>query len=334
MTETKRRVSPSLLWNILKIILAVLLVWFVLSKTDLTQLFALRERISFSWLVVGILLYFLLTLLKASQYYFLIGRRVDYPQVLNIVVVQNAISNFIATGAGIASYLTLFRVEQGVKFSRAAIAFLLTKVGDLISIWLFMFVASLLVWPQVNVLHSLIILLLAVIGAAILLFFVAVFLRQKFVALLSWFVERLKLSRLSLVNKLMDLLIGLAEQEHGFVFRMVGIGVLFSLIYMAVTMAWIYASLQTFSFAIGMLPVIFVNIFLQLISYLPIQVFGGLGVNETSSLYLYGIFNFPQTELAAVLIATRLLFYLTNLAVLLYLPLHALFFSQKPERIQ
>ncbi|HVN16441.1 MAG TPA: lysylphosphatidylglycerol synthase transmembrane domain-containing protein [Anaerolineales bacterium] len=334
MTETKRRVSPSLLWNILKIILAVLLVWFVLSKTDLTQLFALRERISFSWLVVGILLYFLLTLLKASQYYFLIGRRVDYPQVLNIVVVQNAISNFIATGAGIASYLTLFRVEQGVKFSRAAIAFLLTKVGDLISIWLFMFVASLLVWPQVNVLHSLIILLLAVIGAAILLFFVAVFLRQKFVALLSWFVERLKLSRLGLVNKLMDLLIGLAEQEHGFVFRMVGIGVLFSLIYMAVTMAWIYASLQTFSFAIGMLPVIFVNIFLQLISYLPIQVFGGLGVNETSSLYLYGIFNFPQTELAAVLIATRLLFYLTNLAVLLYLPLHALFFSQKPERIQ
>lgn len=334
MTETKRRVSPSLLWNILKIILAVLLVWFVLSKTDLTQLFALRERISFSWLVVGILLYFLLTLLKASQYYFLIGRRVDYPQVLNIVVVQNAISNFIATGAGIASYLTLFRVEQGVKFSRAAIAFLLTKVGDLISIWLFMFVASLLVWPQVNVLHSLIILLLAVIGAAILLFFVAVFLRQKFVALLSWFVERLKLSRLGLVNKLLDLLIGLAEQEHGFVFRMVGIGVLFSLVYMAVTMAWIYASLQTFSFAVGILPVIFVNIFLQLISYLPIQVFGGLGVNETSSLYLYGIFNFPQTELAAVLIATRLLFYLTNLAVLLYLPLHALFFSQKPERIQ
>jgi len=334
MTETKWRVSPSLLWNILKIILAVLLVWFVLSKTDLTQLFALRERISFSWLVVGILLYFLLTLLKASQYYFLIGRRVDYPQVLNIVVVQNAISNFIATGAGIASYLTLFRVEQGVKFSRAAIAFLLTKVGDLISIWLFMFVASLLVWPQVNVLHSLIILLLAVIGAAILLFFVAVFLRQKFVALLSWFVERLKLSRLGLVNKLLDLLIGLAEQEHGFVFRMVGIGVLFSLVYMAVTMAWIYASLQTFSFAVGILPVIFVNIFLQLISYLPIQVFGGLGVNETSSLYLYGIFNFPQTELAAVLIATRLLFYLTNLAVLLYLPLHALFFSQKPERIQ
>jgi uncharacterized protein (TIRG00374 family) len=323
----KKKFAPRL-WNILKIILAFALAGFVLSKTDLTQLFALRERISLSWLVIEIVLFFILTLLKALQYYFLIGRRVDYPQVLNIVVVQNAISNFIATGAGIASYLALFRVEQGVKVSRAALAFLLTKVGDLISIWLFMLVASLIVWPQVTSLHALIILSLTIIGAAIFIFFIAVFLRQKFVALLAWFVEKLKLSRIGLVTKLMDLLTSLAEQEHAFVFRMVGIGVVFSLVYMAVTMAWIYASLQTFSFAIGVLPVVFVNIFMQLISYLPIQVFGGLGVNETTSLYLYGIFNFPQTELAAVLIATRLLFYLTNLLVLLYLPVHAMFLSR------
>ncbi|MBI5297374.1 MAG: flippase-like domain-containing protein [Chloroflexi bacterium] len=330
MTEAKRRSAPSL-WNILKVVFAVGLIWFVLSKTDLTQLITLREQISLPWLVAGILLYFALTLLKALQYYFLIGRRVDYPQVLNIVVVQNAISNFIATGAGIASYLALFRIEQGLKISRAALAFLLTKVGDLISIWLFMLAASLLAWPQVTALHGVVILSLSVIGAAILGFFAAVFWRQKFVSILAWFVDRLRLSRLGFVNKFMDLLSSLAEQEHAFVFRMVGTGVAFSLVYMAVTMAWIYASLQTFSFAIGPLPVVFVNIFMQLISYLPIQVFGGLGVNETTSLYLYGIFNFPQTELAAVLIATRLLFYLTNLVVLLYLPLYGLFHNRSSE---
>lgn len=323
-----RNARLSSFWNVLKILLAILLVAYVLSKTDLRQLFALRSSIHFGWLGTALALYILLTLLKALQYYFLIGRRVDYPQVLNIVVVQNAISNFIATSAGIASYLTLFRVEQDVKLSRAAIAFLLTKVGDLISIWLFMFVSSLPIWPQVNILHGLIILLLAVIGTAIVLFFLAVFLRLKFIALLSWFVEKLKLSRLGLINRLMDLLVGMAEQEHRFVFRMVGIGVLFSLIYMAVTMIFIYAGFQTFAFDIGILPVVFVNVFLQLISYLPIQIFGGLGVSETSSLYLYGILNFPQAELAAVLIATRLLFYLANLVVLLYLPLHALFFNR------
>ena len=329
MTDSPKKFP---LWNIAKIILALILVWFVLSKTDLAQLYALRERISLPWLALTLLLYFSLTLLKALQYYFLIGRRVDYPQVLNIVVVQNAISNFIATSAGIASYLALFRVEQGVKVSRAALAFLLAKVGDLISIWLFMLVSSLLVWPLVASFHSLILLSLSFIGVAILGFFAAVFLRQKFVSVLAWFVEKLKLSRLGFVNKLMDLLASLAEQEHGFVFRMVGTGIAFSLIYMTVTMLWLYASLQTFSFEIQFLQVVFVNIFMQLISYLPIQVFGGLGVNETTSLYLYGIFNFPQTELAATLIGTRLLFYLTNLAVLLYLPVHTLFFSRSAQK--
>ena len=329
MTDSPKKFP---LWNIAKIILALILVWFVLSKTDLTQLYALRERISLPWLALTLLLYFSLTLLKALQYYFLIGRRVDYPQVLNIVVVQNAISNFIATSAGIASYLALFRVEQGVKVSRAALAFLLAKVGDLISIWLFMLVSSLLVWPLVASFHSLILLSLSFIGVAILGFFAAVFLRQKFVSVLAWFVEKLKLSRFGFVNKLMDLLASLAEQEHGFVFRMVGTGIAFSLIYMTVTMLWLYASLQTFSFEIQFLQVVFVNIFMQLSSYLPIQVFGGLGVNETTSLYLYGIFNFPQTELAATLIGTRLLFYLTNLAVLLYLPVHTLFFSRSAQK--
>ena len=329
MTDSPKKFP---LWNIAKIILALILVWFVLSKTDLTQLYALRERISLPWLALTLLLYFSLTLLKALQYYFLIGRRVDYPQVLNIVVVQNAISNFIATSAGIASYLALFRVEQGVKVGRAALAFLLAKVGDLISIWLFMLASSLLVWPLVASFHSLILLSLSFIGVAILGFFAAVFLRQKFVSVLAWFVEKLKLSRFGFVNKLMDLLASLAEQEHGFVFRMVGTGIAFSLIYMTVTMLWLYASLQTFSFEIQFLQVVFVNIFMQLISYLPIQVFGGLGVNETTSLYLYGIFNFPQTELAATLIGTRLLFYLTNLVVLLYLPVHTLFFSRSAQK--
>ncbi len=122
----------------------------------------------------------------------------------------------------------------------------------------------------------------------------------------------------------MDFLSSLVEQEKGFVFRMVGVGIGFSLVYMSVTMIWLYANLQTFSLTIDILSVVFVNVFMQLISYFPIQIFGGLGVNETTSLYLYSIFNFPQTELATVLVGTRLLFYLTNLAVLLYLPLHAL----------
>lgn len=323
--EEKSRSSP--VWNALKILLALVLAGFVISKTDFKELFSLRERIAPAWLVTVFLLYIFLTILKALQYYFLIGRRVGYDQVLHVVIIQNAVSNFIATGAGIASYLTLFRVEHGLKISRAALAFILAKIGDFISIWLLLFTASLFIWPQIGMFHLVVEIILTAVGVAILGFFTAVILRHKFISTLRVVLIWLKLIRIGLVSKGLDTLQLLAEQEQSYIFRVIGLGTMFSMFYMVVTMAWLYASLRAFSFQIELMLTVFVNTLIQLVSYLPIQVFGGLGVNETTMLYLYGSFGFSQTELAAVLIAARLLFYATNLFVLLYLPFHTFFIN-------
>jgi len=328
--EEKPRLSP--VWNSLKIVLALVLAGFVVSKTDFKELFSLRERIVPAWLVAVFLLFIFLTILKALQYYFLIGRRVDYDQVLHVVIIQNSVSNFIATGAGIASYFTLFRVEHGVKISRAALAFILAKIGDFISIWLILFITSIFVWHQIGMYHLVVEIILIVVGMAIFAFFTAIFLRHKFISALRTVLSGLKLIRIGLISKGLDTLQLLAEQEQSFIFRIVGLGTMFSMCYMVVTMAWLYASFRAFSLQIELMLTVFVNTLIQLISYLPIQVFGGLGVNETTMLYLYDSFHIPQAELAAVLIATRLLFYVTNLLVLLYLPLHTLVLNRSIKK--
>lgn len=332
MSQVESRKRSTIFWNIFKIILALVLVRYVFVRADLQQFLALRKNISLLWLVITIVLSFVMTLFKAFQYYFFMGRSVKYSQVLNITVMQNAVSNFIATGAGIISYFALFRVEQGVKISRAGLTFILVKAGDLISIWLFLFTTSILVWTQIKPLHELVFVLLGGIGAVIFVFLLIVFLRQKFVAFLQTIVDRINLARFGLIAKSMDMALALAQQDKGFVLQVMSVGILSSLIYMIVTMMWIYASFQVFSFSIGVLPMVFVNILMQLVSYLPIQVFGGLGVNETASLYLYSFFSLPQGELAATLIAIRLLFYLTNLLTLLYLPLHILILNRSKKK--
>ncbi len=312
-------------WSLIKVILAFLLVGFVISKIRLADVLALQGKISVFWLVATLVLFVLMTVLKALQYYVLIGRKIAYPSMLNIVVVQNTVSNFIATGAGLASYLTMSGIEQRGRIGRAALVFILTKIGDLISIWVFMSLTAYLLWPRVAEFHEPIFAILAGITITLLLFFAAVLLRRRFADLAAFFASKMKLMRIGVIDKFIGLLYDLAEQELVFIFHMVGVGILFSALYMAVTMLWIYATLHTFSFPIDLLTVTFVNSFMQLVSYLPIQIFGGLGVNEMTSLYLYGIFNYPQAEIAAVLIASRLLFYLLNLIVLLYLPIQALF---------
>ncbi|MGA7604445.1 MAG: hypothetical protein WCA79_00855, partial [Anaerolineales bacterium] len=79
--------------------------------------------------------------------------------------------------------------------------------------------------------------------------------------------------------------------------------------------------------------VVFVNSWIQLISWLPIQVFGGLGVAETSQVYLYGLFGIPAAQMATVSVGLRVILYLFNLISLLYIPSQT-FFRRKDSSIR
>ena len=315
--------------SLLKIVFAILLIGIVLSNTELDQIKNVWANISVGWVILSFFLFTLLTLLKAFQYYILINEEVTYPQILNLVVWQNAVSNFFASSAGVASYLTLFHVEYGVKVGRAAIVFLLTKIGDLIAIWLLLIVSSWLVWPQVQVLHVPVILLLIGMGSVVVMLIVAINLRQRFVEFSKGLMERLGLSRFSIVQKGMNVLQTLGDQEQTSVISKLKLVLITSSVYMLVSLAWVYSNLHAFNLQIGILPIIFSNALLQVISYLPIQIFGGLGVNEVSNMFLYGLFNIPRAELSPVLLGNRILFYLMNLVILLYLPLYSIFIKHK-----
>ena len=327
--ESSAPSTPSRLFKILKIIFAILLLGFVLSNTRLDQLKTVLTNVSFGWAALSFILFTLLTLLKALQYYILINEEVTYLQILKLVVFQNAVSNFLATSAGVASYLTLFHVEYGVKVGRAAIVFLLTKIGDLIVIWLLLLVSSWLVWPQILLIHVPMILLLTGMGAAIALLIVAINLRQRFVEFAKGLMEQLRLSHFSIVRKGLDILQTLGDQEQIAVIHKLKIVLITSSIYMLVSLVWVYSNLRAFNLQVGILPIIFSNALLQVISYLPIQIFGGLGVNEVSNMFLYGLFNIPAAQLSPVLIGSRILFYLMNFIILLYLPIYTVFFKQK-----
>ena len=317
--------------TILKVILALVLIFFVLSKTDFQALFDLRKRVLYLWVAAGFGLFFLMTVLKAFQYRLFLKQDISYSQMLNIVVIQNVVSNFVATGAGIASYFALSRMEQGVKLSRSGIAFLLTKVGDVVAIWVFLLISSVFVWNQILSLQGLVIVLLLVMGLAVLVVVLAILLRQKVSAQLRRWSDVLKLGKMKFVRLVLDILDEIVAQHEIFSLRLLSLATVYSLIYLFVTMVWFYANIRAFDVQIGMLEIVFVNVFIQLLSNIPIQAFGGLGINESTSLYLYQFFYAGQQELASVLIGIRILFYLMNLSTLLYFPFYKLLMLQQDK---
>ncbi|MBI1793580.1 MAG: flippase-like domain-containing protein [Chloroflexi bacterium] len=320
----QNRSSLKTFWNFFKIILAVALVGFVISKTNLAEVIALLKRLSFGWLAISFLLFCILTLIKTFQYYLLTGRQVSYWRVLYIVILQNALSNFIAGGAGIASYLTMLSVDEGVRFRKVLSAFVVAKMGDLLAVWAILFASSVFLWNQIGAVRYAVVFLLAVIWGAVAVFVAAALLRQKFVALVKTLLGRIKLDRLAVVRRGVDFLQLFSEQDSRAVLQALLIALLYSLIYMIVTLFWFYSNIRAYSLDFPFTVVTFVNAFVQLISWIPIQVFGGLGVSETSLVYLFGIFGLPAAQTAAIGIGFRVILYAFTLLIMLYLPLSAL----------
>ena len=330
-STTSRKSGLSPIWNFVKIVLALGLVVYVLSRSEPSKLISALQSASVFWLLISGVLYLSLTFLKALQYYVLMRGKLTYPQVLNVIIWQNAISNFFLAGAGIAAYITLTRLEHEMKISRSVTTFILTKTGDLIAIWVVLIISSSLVWSEIGVLQTPVVLLIAGIGCVILFFFLTILFRHRFISLVGRVLRWSKISNARFIKEGMDYLQSLATMEQNKVLTTFGMLLLYSFIYLAVTICLAYANLAIFHVQPGAFAVMFVGALIQLVSYFPVSVFGGLGITETSALYFWSFFKIPQDILAPALIGIRVIFYLFNLIPLIYLPVYAAFLKPKEQ---
>ena len=239
------------------------------------------------------------------------------------------ITNFVATSAGIASYLALFRMEENVTLRKSAATFIITKIGDLIAVWLTLFITCTLLWDKISSLRIATIGILAAISLAIGIFILAIASRQGFIKSIRTLVRYLQLEHFSVTQRGLGALQFVAEQNNDVILNLLQISILCSLIYMTLGIIWTYASLRAFSMIIPYLIIVFVNSWIQLISWLPIQVFGGLGVIDTSQIYLFSLFGISVAQMATISVGLRVTSYLFNLLSPLYLPLYRLFQRKK-----
>ena len=145
--ESRQTFFKSKAWSGVKIVFALALFVYVLSKTEYQELLALQDRFSWSWFGTTFLLFFAMLLMKAVQYYVFIGRRLSFLRTLEVVVVQNVLMSFVATAAGIASYLTMLGLEEDVRLGKAAESFILVKIGDIIAVLGLLLLSSFFIQP-------------------------------------------------------------------------------------------------------------------------------------------------------------------------------------------
>ncbi len=316
-------VKRSGVWTLLKIALAIILTVYVLSQTSLSDVVALSRRVSWAWLLASFVAFGATTWFSTRRYWILIGRQVVFPQLLSLVILQNAISNFVASGAGAVSYVAMLRSEHRVRVSQGITSLLLAKVGDLLAVGLALALSSGVVRGRIAALWGLVIVLVALIAGGLLTFVLVILLRQKFVAAVRWLLHRLSLTRLPFCDRALNLLSALAEQDARGLYPLLAPVMGYSCLMLILTFVGAYWLVQAFAVPIDVAPIVFMVSLTQLMAIIPIQVFGGLGVYDVTVMYLYGLFGISQSDIAPFIVEARIIFYAYNLLLLLYVPLAA-----------
>lgn len=320
----QEQTRPTTLWTIVKIILALVLLGVVFRQTNIHEFQALLQRISIPLVLISFLLFFLLTWLSARRYWILLGKQIKFPRIIRLRILQNVVSNFVASSAGAATYIAVLRGEHGLQIRTGFVSFILAIIGDLFVIGFCLILSTWATWDLIVSLRWLIVILVSAIIFGILLFVFTVYFRQHFVKGISVFLQRLSLDNFSLIRKAIELLNAMAIQNLEKLISRLKPLVGYSILIMCTTILRAYVSVRAFGMPIELKYLAFIAPLNQLLSLVPIQVFGGLGVTEITQFYLYDLFVGTEFDVAPVVIGMRVLFYIFNLLLLSYLPLGAL----------
>lgn len=329
----KEKLKKLYSWNTIKLLLAIGLIVFVIQKIDLSYIPELSERMSWLWFFARVAFFFLLLFLKAFQYYTVIDDDISYRDMLTVVVWQNIVSNFISNTAGIASYMTMLKADKKVKLTRSGITFLMVKFGDVLIVGIYLLFSSKIVWEEIQPLQNLTILIIMGIVFGIGLVMTTIIFRESFINLVEKGLILIRIDEFSLVQHGLDTLHSLAQEKQQKIFSMLKKSVLTSALYMTVTMMYSYTVVGIFNLPIKIWENMYITSILQLISFVPIQILGGLGVTEVSMVYLYGVFGIDPVEMAAVSLGVRALFYLLNGMLLFYIPINALMQRKNKDEV-
>jgi uncharacterized membrane protein YbhN (UPF0104 family) len=310
------RLKKDRIWQILKITISLALISVVISQVSLKSLLLLWQRIAFPSFLLSILAFYVAVWSMARRYWILIGKRIPFHELFKIVLYQNIVGNLVTTAAGAAWYVGILSNEHKVEVAQCFLSLFLARFGDLLTLLVTLSFATLVVWQQIPTLHVVVTVVIFFLMAVVLLCLLILVLRRQLVEIASRILDKCHLHKKAVVRRIFAALTAFPNQKIDQSRLSIGPLTGYSVLTLGMMMLFAYSSLQIFGVRIGIWTVIFVVSLTQVLTLVPVQVLGGLGLYDVTYLYLYGLFGVDSSEFATVVLGLRLCFYLTNLALL------------------
>ena len=303
----------SLIANLFKITIALVLIVFVLSQTTVEEIIRAFENVSLPWLVFNVLIFYVVIWFMARRYWRLIGEKVPFRSTLTLTVTQTLIGNLIATSAGAVSYVAILKGKYQVRISEGVTSLIQARVLDLFLLFIGLSISSWVLWSQIDTLHLPIVMLIVFMSICFLFVLLFLIYRKQFSKWFGWIFARFRFwQKLFMAFDNRD-----ADRLTIYSFFHIS-NLLYTSIIFVLMAAYLYSGMRIFSLNLGFWNTLFILSLNQLIVMIPIRFLGGLGIFEVTMFYLLGLF-FQEFSIIPILVGFRIIFYITNLLLLPYL---------------
>ena len=309
-------ISKHAIWQFVKFALAFGLIAIVISEVNVESVAVLWKRISVSWFLLSVFAFYASIWFMARRYWVLIGTQIEFHDVFHSVLYQNIMGNLVTTVAGAAWYVGTLRNQHNIPITRSVFSLVAARFGDLVTWLVTLSVATLLVWRHIPMLHLMVTLLISLLTGGVLVGVMMIIFHGRTVAFAGAILSKFRFQRKPSVRRFFETLTVFLNRETDEYVRSINPFTVYSVLTVASMLLFAYCSLQIFAVQIEIWPVVFVVALTQIISFLPVQVLGGLGLYDLTYLYLYGLFGVDRSEFAAVIVGLRICFYLANFALL------------------
>jgi len=314
--ETKRKKITSILINrVLPVLLPLLIVAFLLAQVSLQDLFDLFTNVTYVWVVVGALSYFITNIFRAFRVRTLLPhQKTNLFRLLAIMIAQSMFNNILPARTGELSFIYFLHKYEKVPLDKTAVTLIVARLFDFLAVSTLFIVAALVSMQSlplyaVNIIW-LVLLVLFLISAAL---FSAVWMGRQslhFVRrLLTWMRLGEKRWIAFGLEKLTQVISAYEEihsiKRHIWVFMQ-------SLLVWLCTFAWFYAFLRSIGVETMPASMIVGSTFAVLSKAIPFISIGGLGAHEAGWTVGFFLIGFDKTTAILSGFAVNILTMLTS----------------------
>ncbi len=184
--------------------LSIIIIIFLLSKTNFNTVFETFKHITWPWIAAGLIINMAITALRAYRYRVLISTKVSFIALLKLTAIYNLLSNVMPMKTGELSYVVIAKKTKLMSTSEGLVSWIVSRILDLLSLGILFLAMMITVHVNNSLLKSAQLIIICIVTVLIIILTISMMKGKYMVKIAEKISNKLKIKSYRPVRYLLD----------------------------------------------------------------------------------------------------------------------------------